>query len=147
MGNNYRFQPSAPPIPIKSQISDLIRTYKDSWVTQPKAGVFYWYHKITPTPISSTYTVRIMLTQNRTPRVYIVDPKPLPKAEGKDKYEHMYDQKEQHICLHLADEWNTRMRIADTLVPWTSEWLISYECWASTGKWTGGGLHRNIYTR
>jgi hypothetical protein len=34
------------------------------------------------------------------------------------------------------------MLIANTLVPWTSEWLAYYEAWLTTGgEWLGGGVH------
>ena len=31
------------------------------------------------------------------------------------------------------------MSIADTIVPWTAEWLVYYEIWLMTGEWYGGG--------
>jgi hypothetical protein len=31
------------------------------------------------------------------------------------------------------------MSIADTIVPWTAEWLVHYEIWLMTGEWYGGG--------
>jgi hypothetical protein len=31
------------------------------------------------------------------------------------------------------------MSIADTVLPWTTEWLYHYEIWLITGEWTGGG--------
>ena len=31
------------------------------------------------------------------------------------------------------------MSIADTIVPWTAEWLVHYEIWLVTGEWYGGG--------
>lgn len=33
------------------------------------------------------------------------------------------------------------MRIANTILPWTSLWLYYYEIWLGTGKWEGGGDH------
>jgi hypothetical protein len=35
------------------------------------------------------------------------------------------------------------MFLADTVVPWTSEWLFFYEVWHATGLWLGGGTHPN----
>jgi hypothetical protein len=32
--------------------------------------------------------------------------------------------------------------IADTIVPWTAEWLVHYEIWLVTGEWYGGGTGR-----
>jgi len=31
------------------------------------------------------------------------------------------------------------MAIADTIVPWTADWLAHYEIWLVTGDWYGGG--------
>ena len=46
-------------------------------------------------------------------------------------------------CLCLFDpaqeEWTPDMAIADTTLPWTIDWLTSYEGWLATGHWTGGG--------
>ena len=34
------------------------------------------------------------------------------------------------------------MPIADTIIPWTSEWLFFYELWLATGgEWLGEGEH------
>lgn len=35
--------------------------------------------------------------------------------------------------------WTGDMLIADTIVPWTCEWLIYYEIWLAIGEWYGGG--------
>ena len=40
-----------------------------------------------------------------------------------------------------ADEWSPYSNIAETTLPWTVEWLASYEGWRATGQWTGGGRH------
>ena len=40
-----------------------------------------------------------------------------------------------------ADEWSPAMMVAETTVPWTIDWLVSYEGWRATGEWTGGGRH------
>jgi hypothetical protein len=31
------------------------------------------------------------------------------------------------------------MLLADSIVPWASEWLFFYEFWLVTGEWDGGG--------
>jgi hypothetical protein len=43
------------------------------------------------------------------------------------------------LCLHRHDEWSPTMSIADTIVPWTVEWLAAYEGWRATGEWRAGG--------
>ncbi len=39
------------------------------------------------------------------------------------------------LCLHdlAGDEWHPGLSIADTIVPWTAEWLWRYEFWLRTG--------------
>lgn len=32
------------------------------------------------------------------------------------------------------------MTLADTIIPWTLDWLMHYEFWLATGKWRGGGV-------
>jgi hypothetical protein len=33
------------------------------------------------------------------------------------------------------------MLLADTILPWTSEWLFYYELWSVNGyEWLGGGI-------
>ena len=40
-----------------------------------------------------------------------------------------------------AKEWDKTKFIAETIIPWTSEWLLHYEIWVATGTWHGGGIH------
>jgi hypothetical protein len=54
------------------------------------------------------------------------------------------------VLAHLEEDTGTLIIdhfdldfIADTLVPWASEWLFDYELWLATGEWYGGGIeHR-----
>jgi hypothetical protein len=41
--------------------------------------------------------------------------------------------------LHLPGEWKDHMFLADTILPWTSAWLMHYELLLSLGYWTGTG--------
>jgi len=50
----------------------------------------------------------------------------------------MFDQ--DRLCLYYHYEYDvTRMLLADTVIPWASEWLLHYEIWLATGTWHGGG--------
>ena len=81
--------------------------------------------------------------REKHPNVYVLEPKPLILAEGKSKLEHVYDTTKQHLCIYYkkAKEWNESKFIAETIIPWTSEWLFHYEIWVTTGTWHGGGIH------
>jgi hypothetical protein len=50
------------------------------------------------------------------------------------------------LCLYdpRKDEWSPERLIADTVLPWASEWLFYYEGWLVTGEWTGGGTHPTL---
>ena len=51
------------------------------------------------------------------------------------------DPPQSCLCLYdyRDDEWGPHRSIADTIIPWASEWLFFYEAWLATGKWSGGG--------
>lgn len=38
-----------------------------------------------------------------------------------------------------ATEWHDGLVIADTILPWTAEYLLHYEYSQATGRWHGGG--------
>jgi hypothetical protein len=48
---------------------------------------------------------------------------------------------QSRLCVFdpVTDEWTMDKAIADTIVPWSIDWLACYEGWLATGEWTGGG--------
>ena len=101
-----------------------------------------WTGAIVPTPLSASYTVRIVYEQGFSPKTYVHEPK-LAVVPG-EKLPHVYDESEQRLCLYYPGarpEWTASLSIANTIVPWASEWLFFYEIWLATGEWLGGGIH------
>lgn len=100
-----------------------------------------WEHTIIPSPLSRSYEVRIAYMRDRNPDVYVLTK--LELYDGMTTLPHVYNTDEQRLCLYYRKgrEWNSSMFLADTIVPWTSEWLFHYECWLGTGIWHGGGIH------
>jgi hypothetical protein len=98
-----------------------------------------WTGRITPTPLSRSYEVRITYSLGSYPRVFIVDP-PLEPNQG-GILPHFY--REGTVCLHEAHEWTSSLLIVDTIVPWTAEWLVHYELWKVDGHWYGDGGQDN----
>lgn len=47
------------------------------------------------------------------------------------------------LCLYdpREDEWAPDHFVAETIIPWTVEWLYWFEVWLLTGEWRGGGRH------
>ena len=93
-----------------------------------------WTAMLQPTALSRKYTVQICYTLSSLPRVKVLSQ--LPTRPG-EPLPHVY--REGVLCLHTVGEWSPDMLIADTIVPWTCEWLIHYEIWLATGEWHGGG--------
>lgn len=100
-----------------------------------------WKGNFTPTPLSETYSIKMVYKKGKHPDVYISSPK-LALYPGKKKLPHVYSTSKQWLCLYFrkARQWDFHMSISDTIIPWISEWLFHYECWLATGEWHGGGI-------
>jgi hypothetical protein len=96
-----------------------------------------WDMQIQPTPLSAAYDVRLHYTLERGPRVFVRSPDLL--QPGEDPIPHRYG--DGSLCLYLpgTGEWDRSMPLAETIIPWTAEWLYFYEIWLGTGQWCGGG--------
>ncbi|MCY4161303.1 MAG: hypothetical protein OXE77_05500 [Flavobacteriaceae bacterium] len=96
--------------------------------------------QIQPTPISQKYCISILYEKNERVKVFVIN-KRLKIAPNRKKLPHIYDSEKQQLCLYSPSkkEWNGFKPIADTIIPWTSEWLFFYELWLIEGQWLGGG--------
>ncbi|MXO31617.1 hypothetical protein GFV01_00840 [Apibacter sp. B2912] len=108
-----------------------------------KGTILIWNGNIKPSELSLEYSIKINYKRNQHPNVYIISPFPLKLPKDEKKLKHVYSHEKQHLCLYYRNinEWNSTMYIADTVIPWTSEWLLHYEYWLATdGIWNGGGI-------
>lgn len=114
-------------------------------------------------PLAQTYVVRVERVMHRvigdlqisgtySANVTLVSPElelSTVAAPGEDT-PHLYwnerNPRRSRLCLFdpATAEWTSDMAIAETIVPWTIDWLASYEGWRATGEWTGGGRHPEI---
>lgn len=132
------------PISMYAQGGMLRHYFPDSTLEIGRLGRgLIWEGKLQPTELSMTYDIRIEYMVGKDPDVYVINPKPLTLAPNATKLPHIYNQEKQHLCLYhrRMNEWNEHKMIAKTIIPWTSEWLLHYEIWVSTGIWFGGGIH------
>jgi hypothetical protein len=135
---------SRPTISLLVQAHKLQSYFPNSkWRLENCGNTLVWKEALKPSELSLTYMIKLVYQREKHPDVFIVEPKPLLLAKGATKLEHVYCTKKQHICIYYknASEWNANMMIADSIIPWTSEWLLHYEYWVSTGIWHGGGIH------
>jgi hypothetical protein len=118
------------------QAAHLERRYPDGRIAL-RPSRLTWLRQLRPTEISHLYEVLVVIEPGWAPLVYVVDP-PLQRR-GEEPVPHLYSAND--LCLYVADEWDDTMIIADTLIPWTSEWLFFYQTWHATGDWLSGGVH------
>lgn len=119
-----------------------LATYKDS-KSKIEGGVLFWHGKIKPTPLSKEYYVLVSYKLWDSPKVWVIGEE-LGQIENKNlphKYEVSVENKMVRICLYRYSEFNAYKLIANTIIPWTVEWLYYYELWQATGEWLGGGEH------
>lgn len=106
-------------------------------------GVLRWTGILKPTPLSAAYKVQVCYRPGKTPDVEVLEPK-LRKGDA-GELPHVYTG--DKLCLYYKGEWNGSEQIGDTIIPWISEWLFHYECWAATGIWSGGGEHPKLKSK
>lgn len=127
-----------PVLSLALQAAALQHAFPTS-ATKIRNSQLIWEQPITPTSISRTYLVQLRYRISVAPRAKILSPK-LERSDGA-RPPHLYPG--DHLCLYLpgANEWANYMFLADTIVPWISEWLLHYEIWLISGEWYGGGVH------
>ena len=107
-----------------------------SWFPEAKITLrpteLTWIGAVRPTPCSRDYRTKITYRYDWYPAVVTVDT--LDSRPG-ENLPHTYS--DGSLCLHEAQEWTPAMAIADTIVPWTAEWLAHYELWRVRGRWYG----------
>jgi hypothetical protein len=64
---------------------------------------------------------------------------------GNDPIPHVYRHDGRGVLLCLwwpkRREWMPQLKLAETFIPWTEEWLWYFEDWLNTRVWAGGGEH------
>lgn len=105
-------------------------------------GRLTWRFACQPSPMARLYQVQIDYTQGNNPAVTVLGPD-LPILAGGRRIPHVYSEAPMRLCLYLpkAREWNPRLRLDQTIVPWTYLWLDYFEEWLWSNEWKGGGVH------
>lgn len=105
-------------------------------------GRLVWSYESQPTPLSRSYKVRINYHLDEKPEILVTEPNLIALA-GDRRLPHVYQQDPPLLCLYRGKngDWTPRMRIDETIVPWTALWLFYFEDWLATNEWKGGGEH------
>lgn len=94
-----------------------------------------WIGDVQPSPLSDVYTLKIHYNVYERPVVSVIKPELLPRPEA--RIPHVFPGNELCLFRYKYYEWNSRMMISETILPWASLWLLHYELWHSTGVWCG----------
>lgn len=149
---------SNPALTSEEQIASMVKGWPAFLVLHATPWSIIWRGVVSP--ICCPYEVQISYyafevpplgirhlsrrdTGTLRPYVQILSPQlsPLPGPNGEIPHK-FWNTRQPHLpylCLHLPGQWDASMPIAETIVPWTVEWLIAYEGWRATGSWAAGG--------
>jgi hypothetical protein len=112
---------ASPPISLPAQQGHLLHRYPHSRVVR-RGEHLVWSGTLTSTEYSATYELLIDHQIGKPPLVYVARPR-LRLVDGQG-LPHVYPL--NTLCLFLGNrEWHQSIPIADTLVPWASEWCCS----------------------
>jgi hypothetical protein len=85
-----------------------------------------------------------MRPDSRAPDVFVMSPD-LHELAGSAPIPHIYrhDGPGVPLCLWWPKqrEWVPQLKLTETFIPWTEEWLWFFEDWLKTREWAGGGEH------
>lgn len=126
-------------IGIGEQIAWINQRWRPTWSAMRRDAALIAVGIVRPDEIAREY--RIQLTYGGgVPSVRVLDPVLQRRHDGKP-IPHTYPG--DRLCLYHPQygEWTAAMLLADTVIPWVSEWLYWYEIWLVTGDWLGGGEH------
>lgn len=135
------------PLSLLQQKVALCSIYKGSKCSiDKKKNQLFWSGIIKPTAFSKGYKVLMLYKLWESPKVWVFGNE-LEKLDAED-FPHKFDidaeAKMVRICLYRYSEFNVYKLLANTIIPWTVEWLYFYELWLATGEWLGGGEHPNV---
>ena len=123
-------------LPLGAQVISMRRKWPQFIAQWNHSGVT-WIGTLQPGACNREYTIAIDYKLGERPDVTVLSP--VLRDRSDQNIPHVYPGK--HPCLHLPSEWAPTMHIADTIVPWASDWLFFYEVWHATGEWLADGEH------
>lgn len=103
---------------------------------------------IYPSECSRLYQCLLRIKPGKeSPDAFVISPN--LKSLARDKpIPHIYPSTGTgtKLCLWWPKQgdWKPQMKLTETYIPWTAEWLWYFEDWLCTGEWAGGGAHPDM---
>lgn len=128
-------------LPIAAQAMGLRRYYPNGQI-QLGRNLLRWTGELSPGEYSRTYSLEMVYEIGKHPSVWIREPN-LQALAGKRPLPHVYEAKEQKLCLYVpnAGIWRPDRALAFTIIPWACYWLRLFEMWLVTDIWHERGVH------
>ena len=101
-----------------------------------------WKGDVSPDEYGRTYAIEMRYRRNNPPQVWVRAPD-LHALTGGRRLPHVYDQREQRLCLYVPGWgiWRPDRALCRTILPWTCYWLRLFEMWLVTDIWHERGIH------
>ena len=131
------------PVPKPLTLADQMyrmRSKHPQFSSYIRRSAVIWEGPWSAAELGDEYALRICYPHARRPIISILSPI-LKLAKKRKNLPHVYADGQLDICVHEAKDWSPRLYIADTIMPWISEWIYFYEIWRQTGAWLGKGTH------
>src|ERR1700731_4390351 len=127
-----------PPLSVAQQYFALRSNPICAGEGQMRRGSLTWEYEVQPSLLSRTYAVRITYRVGEKPQVVIRSPSLIELARPR-RLPHVYQQNPTLLCLYRSakGDWTARMRLDQTIVPWTTLWLFFFEDWLASNEWKG----------
>lgn len=137
----------APPIPTLAQRALELRALSldGARLVFLSGRALRYRFRLAPSEFGRVYECELRLTPDpRPPEMFVLNPD-LTALADEASLPHIYPSKglDTKLCLWWPKqrEWLPQMKLAETYIAWTSEWLWHFEDWLATGVWAGGGEH------
>lgn len=135
------------PVPTLAQrAAELRRLPLDGAELRFRSGrcLLYRFH-LAPSDFGRIYVCELRISPgSRPPEMFVLSPELTTLANGTE-LPHIYPNEGAgtKLCLWWPKqrEWVPQMKLLDTYIAWTAEWLWHFEDWLATGIWAGGGEH------
>lgn len=138
------------------QIATMRRDWPAFRLCRRSGGRLMWRGSLTP--LAMPYDLQVELSLPRhvghrkrvggLPRVTVRSPRLARRlTDPATPIPHVYKNEEDPdfplLCLYdpAQKEWDHDQLVAETIIPWSIEWLACYELWQVDGNWVGGGRH------
>ncbi len=139
---------------IEHQIEAMARVWPAFRLVRREGSAALWLGPVRPLlqtyRVSVAYRAPLMVERFSVPliqpRVQILAPALRPRrGDPEGMLPHVYYGQDGEVTLCMldpgSDEWSPCDLLAETTVPWITDWLVAYEGWRATGEWTGTGRH------